>query len=39
MAVTIDQAFIKQFESEVHMAYQRQGSKLLNTVRFKFGSG
>jgi len=35
MAVTIDQAFIKQFESEVHMAYQRQGSKLLNTVRFK----
>jgi hypothetical protein len=35
MAITIDQAFIKQFESEVHMAYQRQGSKLLNTVRFK----
>jgi len=33
MSTTIDQAFIKQFESEVHMAYQRQGSKLRNTVR------
>jgi hypothetical protein len=35
MALTIDQAFIKQFESEVHVAYQRAGSKLRNTVRFK----
>lgn len=33
MANTIDTAFIKQFESEVHMAYQRMGSKLRNTVR------
>ena len=33
MSTTIDQAFIKQFESEVHLAYQRQGSKLRNTVR------
>ncbi len=33
MANTIDQAFIKQFESEVHMAYQRMGSKLRNTIR------
>ncbi len=33
MATTIDQAFIKQFEREVHEAYQRQGSKLRNTVR------
>jgi hypothetical protein len=33
MAVTIDQAFIKQFESEVHQSYQRQGSKLRSTVR------
>jgi len=33
MASTIDQAFIKQFESEVHMAYQRMGSKLRNTCR------
>ena len=33
MANTIDQAFIKQFESDVHIAYQRMGSKLRNTVR------
>jgi len=33
MANSIDTAFIKQFESEVHMAYQRMGSKLRNTVR------
>lgn len=26
MAVSIDQAFVKQFEREVHEAYQRQGS-------------
>ncbi len=33
MTASIDNAFIKQFESEVHEAYQRQGSKLRNTVR------
>lgn len=33
MSTTIDQVFIKQFEREVHEAYQRQGSKLRNTVR------
>lgn len=33
MTTTIDQAFIKQFEREVHEAYQRQGSKLRNAVR------
>jgi len=33
MSTTIDQAFTKQFEREVHEAYQRQGSKLRNTVR------
>ena len=33
MANTISTAFVKQFESEVHMAYQRMGSKLRNTVR------
>jgi hypothetical protein len=33
MSTTIDQAFIKQFEREVHEVYQRQGSKLRNTVR------
>lgn len=33
MSTTIDQAFIKQFEREVHEAYQRMGSKLRHTVR------
>lgn len=33
MSTTLDTAFIKQFEKEVHEAYQRQGSKLRNTVR------
>ena len=33
MATQISNAFIKQFEAEVHMAYQRMGSKLRNTVR------
>lgn len=33
MANTIETAFIKQFETEVHMAYQRMGSKLRGTVR------
>ncbi len=33
MSTTIDTAFTKQFEREVHEAYQRQGSKLRNTVR------
>jgi len=39
MANTIDTSFIKQFESEVHLAYQRNGSKLLNTVRKKMVKG
>lgn len=33
MSTTIDVAFTKEYESEVHLAYQRQGSKLRNTVR------
>ena len=33
MATTIDSAFVKQFEREVHEAYQRMGSKLRGTVR------
>lgn len=37
MSITIDQAFSKQFEREVHEAYQRQGSKLRSTVRVKNG--
>ena len=39
MANTIAQAFIKQFESEVHLAYQRMGSKLRGTVRTSNVSG
>jgi len=35
MSNQIDQAFIKHFESEVHQAFQRQGSKLRRTVRSK----
>src|SRR5688500_2214589 len=37
MSTSIDQAFVKQFEREVHEAYQRQGSKLRHTVRVKNG--
>ncbi|HEV7369633.1 phage capsid protein [Arenibaculum sp.] len=37
MTTTIDKAFVKQFEREVHEAYQRMGSKLRNTVRSKSG--
>lgn len=37
MAYDIDQAFVKQFEGEVHEAYQRRGSKLRGTVRTKNG--
>ena len=33
MSTSVSTAFIKQFEAEVHMAYQRMGSKLMNTVR------
>ena len=39
MSTSIDQAFVKQFEREVHEAYQRQGSKLRGTVRVKTGVG
>ena len=37
MSTSIDQAFTKQFEREVHEAYQRQGSKLRATIRVKNG--
>jgi len=33
MATSITNAFITQFEAEVHMAYQRMGSKLKNLSR------
>ena len=39
MTSSIDVAFVKQFETEVHMAYQRAGSKLRNTVRSTNVSG
>jgi hypothetical protein len=35
MSVSINQAFIKQYEADVHIAYQRMGAKLRNTVRVK----
>ncbi len=35
MSGTIDAAFVKQYQAEVHEAYQRQGSKLRPTVRSK----
>lgn len=35
MSTSVNQAFTKQFEREVHEAYQRMGSKLRNTVRSK----
>jgi hypothetical protein len=37
VSATIDQAFVKQFQAEVHEAFQRQGSKLRPTVRSKTG--
>lgn len=35
MTSTIDISFVKQFEADVHMSYQQQGSKLKGTVRSK----
>lgn len=35
MSGSIDQAFVKQYQTEVHEAYQRQGSKLRGAVRSK----
>ena len=35
MSTSVNLAFTKQFEREVHEAYQRMGSKLRNTVRSK----
>jgi hypothetical protein len=33
MSTSIDQAFVKQFESDVFVAYQRMGSKMRGTIR------
>ena len=35
MSQDIDASFIRQYESDVHMAYQRMGSQLGNTTRKK----
>lgn len=35
MSTTIDQAFVTQFETEVHLVFQRQGSLLRSAVRTK----
>lgn len=35
MSTTVDLSFTKQFEAEVHAAYQRLGSKLRKTVRVR----
>ena len=37
MSTQIDAVFTRQFQAEVHEAYQRQGSKLRPTVRSKTG--
>lgn len=34
---SIDTAFVEEFESGVHLAYQRMGSKLRNTIRTRDG--
>lgn len=35
MSTQVSESFIKQFEAEVHLCYQQNGSKLRNTVRYK----
>ena len=35
MSTQVSEAFVKQFEADVHLAYQQSGSKLKNTVRYK----
>ena len=37
MSVSVDQVFVKQFEADVHLAYQQMGTKLRGTVRSKSG--
>ena len=37
MSVSVDNVFIKQFEADVHLAYQQMGTKLRATVRSKSG--
>jgi hypothetical protein len=35
MSTSVEQSFVKHFQADVHLAYQRMGSKLRNTVRTK----
>ena len=37
MSTSIDKVFVKQFEADVHLAYQQMGTKLRSTVRSKSG--
>lgn len=37
MGTSVDQSFIKDYQSDVHVAYQQMGSRLRNTVRTKSG--
>jgi len=37
MSQSVDQAFVKQFEADVHTAYQRKGTLLRGMVRIKNG--
>jgi len=37
MTQDVSDAFVKQFESEVHMTFQRMGSTIRNTIRTKTG--
>lgn len=37
MATDVDESFVRQYEAEVHLAYQRMGSLLRGTVRTKNG--
>ena len=37
MSTDVSAAFVTQYEAEVHMAYQQQGSRLRNSVRVKSG--
>jgi hypothetical protein len=37
MSVSIEQVFVKQFEADVHLAYQQMGTKLRSTIRSKSG--
>lgn len=37
MTASVDQAFVKQYEAEVHVAYQQKEAKLRNFLRLKTG--